>query len=326
MDRKRRQSTSGSSLTSDIDSDGESHQGATVQGQVRIGVSIQNRPLVDGRPAALYIPTTTGRSYVSSSSPTSTSCIRGLSPVSSFLCGTSPNSEPPKLSRPAVEIRPRTRTIIPPPTPAEELADPPSPYADITRLRVSSTGRGALYPGSIFNGSQKSGQCSYDVNVTLVDVNLSSSTLCGYLRIQNLTQDYPVMTTYFDAEIIGSRFGFLTSDDWGATEQDDLKHWSKFSAFKTLKGELKRPGLTISERERPVTFMRWKERFLVPDHKTKEINGASFAGFYYVAITEPTGRGPATMTGFYFHPYSEPYQQLSLIHVPERTTSSFEFC
>ncbi len=82
------------------------------------------------------------------------------------------------------------------------------------------------------------------------------------------------MTTYFDAEIIGSRFGFLTSDDWGATEQDDLKHWGKFSAFRPLKGELKRPGLTISERERPVTFMRWKERFLVPDHKTKEINGA----------------------------------------------------
>ncbi len=32
----------------------------------------------------------------------------------------------------------------------------------------------------------------------------------------------------------------------------------------------------------------------------------SFAGFYYVAITESTGGDPATMTGFYFHPYSEP--------------------
>ncbi|KAF8343962.1 vacuolar import/degradation protein Vid24, partial [Cantharellus anzutake] len=152
------------------------------------------------------------------------------------------------------------------------------------------------------------------------------STLCGYLRIQNLTQDYPVMTTYFDAEIIGHRFGFLTSNDWGATEQDDLKHWGKFPAFRMLKNELKRPGLTISEQERPVTFMRWKERFLVPDHKTKEINGASFAGFYYVAIKESSGGDPATMTGFYFHPYSEPYQQLSLTHIPERTSSSFEFC
>jgi hypothetical protein len=31
------------------------------------------------------------------------------------------------------------------------------------------------------------------------------------------------------------------------------------------------------------------------------------------------------MSGFYFHQNSEPYQQLSLSHVPERSTSSFEF-
>jgi glucose-induced degradation protein 4 len=106
------------------------------------------------------------------------------------------------------------------------------------------------------------------------DVDLSSSTLCGYLHIQNLTDDYPELTTYFDAEIIGSRFGFLTSPDWGANEQDDMKHWSRFSGFRSLKGELRRPTLTMRDKERGITFMRWKERFLVPDHKTKEINGA----------------------------------------------------
>jgi len=187
-------------------------------------------------------------------------------------------------------------------------------------------GRGALYPGSIFSGSQKSGQSSYDVTVTIVDVDLASSVLCGYLRIHDLTDDYPELTTYFDAEIIGSRYGFLTSDEWGANEAEDLKHWGRFSSFRSLKGELRRPGLTIRERDRGVVFMRWKERFLVPDHKTKEINGASFAGFYYVAIAEATDDSTAAMTGFYFHPHSEPYQQLSLKHVPNRMTSSFEFC
>ena len=39
--------------------------------------------------------------------------------------------------------------------------------------------------------------------------------------------------------------------------------------------------------------MRWKERFLVPDHKVKDINGASFAGFYYVCVEAP---GPAQPT------------------------------
>jgi hypothetical protein len=33
----------------------------------------------------------------------------------------------------------------------------------------------------------------------------------------------------------------------------------------------------------------------------------------------------ATMSGFYYHQNSEPYQQLSLSHVPEQTSSSFEF-
>lgn len=30
--------------------------------------------------------------------------------------------------------------------------------------------------------------------------------------------------------------------------------------------------------------MRWKERFLVPDHRIRSINGASYAGFYYVCL------------------------------------------
>lgn len=28
-------------------------------------------------------------------------------------------------------------------------------------------------------------------------------------------------------------------------------------------------------------FMRWKERFLVPDHRVRDINGASFAGMLF---------------------------------------------
>lgn len=30
--------------------------------------------------------------------------------------------------------------------------------------------------------------------------------------------------------------------------------------------------------------MRWKEKFVLPDHKVKNIHGASFAGFYYVLL------------------------------------------
>ncbi|KAJ7905648.1 vacuolar import and degradation protein-domain-containing protein [Mycena olivaceomarginata] len=247
------------------------------------------------------------------------------------------------------------------------------PLADITRLRVRVQTHHCLYPGASFHGTQKSGRNSYDVNVTIVDVDFASSFLCGYLRIRGLTDDWPELTTYFDAEIIGSRYGFLTQN-WGATEQADMVHWSRFPAFRHVKSELKKPHLTMPDRDRGAVFMRWKERFLVPDHRVQDINGASFAGFYYVcvdfnpapthpddgdaapmaaAVGEPeeviashpvpatpakkprrdssvrralsAGPRPALMSGFYFHQNSEPYQQLTLSHIPERTTSSFEF-
>ncbi|KAJ7632751.1 vacuolar import and degradation protein-domain-containing protein [Roridomyces roridus] len=238
------------------------------------------------------------------------------------------------------------------------------PLADITRLRVRAQTHHCLYPGASFQGTQKSGRNSYDVTVTIVDVDFASSFLCGYLRIRGLTDDWPELTTYFDAEIIGPRYGFLTQQNWGASEQADTVHWARFPAFRHVKGELKKPHLTMPDRDRGAVFMRWKERFLVPDHRVQEINGASFAGFYYVCVdfnpapthdepeamlepdTEqlssppphrkqrrdssvchslPTHPRPALMSGFYFHQNSEPYQQLTLSHIPERTSSSFEF-
>ncbi|KAK0451019.1 vacuolar import and degradation protein-domain-containing protein [Armillaria borealis] len=215
----------------------------------------------------------------------------------------------------------------------------PNPLTDITRLRVRTQAHHCLYPGASFQGTQKSGRNSYDVTVTIVDVDFSSSFLCGYLCIRGLTEDYPELTTYFDAEVIGSRYGFRTQN-WGANEADDMVHWSRFPAFRHVKHDLKRPHYTIPDRDRGAVFMRWKERFLVPDHRVQDINGASFAGkctgFYYVCVDfnptqssqneEPTSPSSApTMSGFYYHQNSEPYQQLTLAHVPERASSSFEF-
>ncbi|KAF8758670.1 Vacuolar import and degradation protein [Rhizoctonia solani] len=331
----------------------------------------------------------------------------------------------------------------------------PDPYADVTRLRLNNTRQDCLYPGASFVGIQKSGRNSYNVSVTIVNVDFPGSTLCGYLTIENLTDDHPQLTTYFDAEIIGPKYGFLTQS-YGASEMDDMTHWGRFDSFRAIKSEMRRPGLTIRQKslsERGFVFMRWKERFLVPEHQVRGIRGASYDGFYYVCVQlnspaespsathshpfrerhhlsrvtilsptshivnpithipmylqrarepchprlpirhdrpvpccpkfsnrpkssppvadqftphvpipasttsnphsksqspsdvsyEPTyyslresfsghggGRGPrtstATMTGFYFHQNSEPYQQLTLHHVPERTTSVFEFC
>jgi len=120
-----------------------------------------------------------------------------------------------------------------------------------------------------------------------------------------LTEDHPTLTTYFEGEIIGSKYSFLTQhEDWGSTDKVDLQHWAKFNAFRPFqkqarKGNLYIQGLAQLEN----IFMRWKEHFLVPDHRVRTISGASFEGFYYICFNQCQG----TVSGIYFHAKSEKY-------------------
>lgn len=57
-----------------------------------------------------------------------------------------------------------------------------------------------------------------------------------------------------------------------------MTHWARFPAFQKIRPEIRGPRHTIRDRDRDCVFMRWKERFLVPDHRVRDINGASFAG------------------------------------------------
>lgn len=51
-----------------------------------------------------------------------------------------------------------------------------------------------------------------------------NSYLCGYLKITGLTFEYPMLTTFFDGEIISKKYPFLTRK-WDADEDVDRKHW-----------------------------------------------------------------------------------------------------
>lgn len=55
-------------------------------------------------------------------------------------------------------------------------------------------------------------------------VDEQNSYLCGYLKITGLTLEYPMLTTFFDGEIISKRYPFLTRK-WDADEEVDRKHW-----------------------------------------------------------------------------------------------------
>lgn len=85
-----------------------------------------------------------------------------------------------------------------------------------------------------------------------------------------------------------------------------MVHWGRFPAFRHVRNELKKPHLTMKDADRGAVFMRWKEKFLVPDHRVQDISGASFAGTFgvfqsFVRVhVQAGGSQPVYRTGFYY--------------------------
>ncbi|KRY01945.1 Glucose-induced degradation protein 4 -like protein [Trichinella pseudospiralis] len=170
-----------------------------------------------------------------------------------------------------------------------EFELPPEPdKVDALPLSITKLSEGIsrnfLYNGSRFSGCQKSKGNSYDVEVIIQHCNLEEEYLCGYLMIKGLTDDYPHLTTFFHGEIIGEKHPFLTRK-WDADEEIDRKHWSKFFAFNKYKKMFNSDNFDcLALKKDNHVFMRWKEQFLIPDYQVRDIHGASFAGFYYIAL------------------------------------------
>ncbi|KAI4219039.1 MAG: hypothetical protein L6R36_008603 [Xanthoria steineri] len=173
-----------------------------------------------------------------------------------------------------------------------------------------------LRPFSKFIGQQRSDVQTYHVEVELKYVDMAQSSLCGYLKIEGLTEKHPSISTYFDGEIIGPKYTFQTRHPtWGATDKTDMQHWARFAAWRQLGKQARKPDFHYKNfTQRENIFMRWKESFLVPDHRVREIQGASFEGFYYICFNQISG----DISGIYFHAKSEKFQQLELKHVDDR--------
>jgi hypothetical protein len=181
------------------------------------------------------------------------------------------------------------------PSPTHGLFDP-LPES----LYRSNTSSSFLKPGSRFTGLQSSPEnLQYDVTVDIQNVDMDNSFLCGYLKIQGLAPEHPTLTTYFEGEIIGSKYGFITQHpEWGAREKLDMESWGRFPPFRTHAREARKPGYAIRNWEnKDYLWMRWKEYFLVPDHTVTDLAGASFEGFYYICFHQATGE----IKGVYYH-------------------------
>ncbi|KAI4912427.1 hypothetical protein J4E90_005830 [Alternaria incomplexa] len=180
---------------------------------------------------------------------------------------------------------------------------------------LPNTSSSLLRPGSRFVGTQTSDRQQYDVEVDIKHVDMRESFMCGYLRIKGLTEDHPSLTTYFEGEIIGTKYTFITQHpEWGSNEKVDRQHWGRFDAYKPIaKYSARQEQVSKELNQKEHLFMRWKEYFLVPDHRVRTISGASFEGFYYICFNQLSGG----IEGIYFHAKSEKFQKLNLKHIQD---------
>jgi len=175
-----------------------------------------------------------------------------------------------------------------------------------------------LYSGSRFVGYQKTKNNCYGVEVIIQYVDFENLYLCGHFKISGLTEEYPTLTTFFDGEIVSSKYPFLTRK-YDADSDVDNHHWAKLIPSKhcanMFNDEYDYSKITKSN----YILMRWKESHIVNDHKIKDLNGLSFSGFYYIIFSKIRG----SIDGFYYYKHSEA-QSLSLKHDPDRTSKIFE--
>ncbi|CCF57922.1 hypothetical protein KAFR_0D02740 [Kazachstania africana CBS 2517] len=198
-----------------------------------------------------------------------------------------------------------------------------------------------LAPRKKFTGYQISGFKKYQVNVTINTINLPNLNehtvvtephITGFLTIKGLTNNHPEISTFFESFVVtDNNFGFMSSS-WGNLDQlenfksnneIDMEHWLNFPQFKKISLMSNNSNYIPNYINQRYIFMRWKEKFLIPDAFINNVEGASYDGFYYIVHDQILG----TFQGFYYHKDAEKFQQLELVPIQSNTKNdcSFEF-
>uniref|UniRef100_A0A0E0BX06 Uncharacterized protein n=1 Tax=Oryza meridionalis TaxID=40149 RepID=A0A0E0BX06_9ORYZ len=138
------------------------------------------------------------------------------------------------------------------------------------------------------------------------------------------------VVTFWEGEIVDAKKYTFFTGKWEASQEDDIRHWSKFPSFTPLLGQIETDGgksVDLSNYAyifmvlHHMTFHRWKEQYFV----NVGVNcGLTIAGFYYVCFSCSDG----SISGYYYDPNSCPFQKLELKCTNEKdsgfTFSSYE--
>ncbi|EGW31766.1 uncharacterized protein SPAPADRAFT_62362 [Spathaspora passalidarum NRRL Y-27907] len=220
-----------------------------------------------------------------------------------------------------------------------------------------------LHPNALFTGVQESGKSRFHIKVELKNVDLINSIVTGFLQISGLTDDHSEIVTCFKGEIINNplhkyqwtspdkksysdlklkNYSFITENkQWGSFVKNDFEHWKKLTNSSDLTdSQLQQRLIRIQQghEDNQFIYMRWKEEFLLPDSRIKQISGASFEGFYYIVLNIggydssdnqdvfSNSINPGSICGLYYHKSSEKFQSLLLRYVENHgVANTFEF-
>ncbi|RLV95024.1 Glucose-induced degradation protein 4 [Spathaspora sp. JA1] len=222
-----------------------------------------------------------------------------------------------------------------------------------------------LHSNALFSGVQESGKSRFHIKVEFKNVDLLNSIVTGFLQISGLTDDHSEIVTCFKGEIINNplhkyqwtnsdkrsftdsklkNYSFITENkQWGSFVKNDFEHWKKLTNSSNLSDtELQQRLIRIQQgqEDNQFIYMRWKEEFLLPDSRIKQISGASFEGFYYIVLNIggyddsihdkdnifSNNINPGSICGLYYHKSSEKFQSLLLRYVENHgVANTFEF-
>ncbi|KAF3643161.1 putative delta-1-pyrroline-5-carboxylate synthase-like isoform X1 [Capsicum annuum] len=161
-----------------------------------------------------------------------------------------------------------------------------------------------------FSGTQNVSSQQKDeawrVNVRIQGCDLDHGYLCGTMEALNVPMADTPVVTFWEGEIVDTKNYTFFTGKWGATSDDDIKHWTKFPSFSPLLSQVEVDGgKSLDLSNYPYIFMRWKEQYFV---NVGTDCGLTIAGFYYVCFSCSDG----SINGFYYDPNSSPFQKLEL--------------
>ncbi|KAL0347334.1 UNVERIFIED_CONTAM: Transcription factor CYCLOIDEA [Sesamum calycinum] len=139
---------------------------------------------------------------------------------------------------------------------------------------------------------------AWRVNVRIQGCDLDHGYLCGTMEALNVPMADTPVVTFWEGEIVDTKNYTFFTGKWGATAEDDIKHWTKFPSFSPLLSQVEVDGgKSLDLSIYPYIFMRWKEQYFV---NVGTDCGLTIAGFYYVCFSCSDG----SINGFYYDPNS----------------------